>query len=123
MSSLEQRRAPTGKVLWSVRFRDSDGRRRRRSFKTRHEAEHFARAFDAGMTENDWDTRHRRRATGLQWVVTIDREDSGDHPDTGVDARHIVDVRELLRLLTELDAAPLHSSCRCRAWKVRDRHG
>lgn len=65
MSSIERRSTPTGEVRWDVRYRGTDRRQVKRSFKRKVDAQRFANLVEADVLRGDWiDPRRSRDVFG-----------------------------------------------------------
>jgi integrase len=74
MASIEKRKTPSGEVRWDVRYRGSDRRQVKRTFKRKIDAQRFAATADADVLRGEWiDPRKARETFGhwaAQWKAT-----------------------------------------------------
>jgi hypothetical protein len=65
MASIVKRTTPGGEVRWDVRYRGTDRRQVKRSFKRRSDAQRFANLVEADVLRGDWiDPAAPRRRSG-----------------------------------------------------------
>ena len=69
MSSIVKRITPGGAVRWDVRYRGTDRRQVKRSFKRRTDAQRFANLVEADVLRGDWIDPRRARETFGHWAV------------------------------------------------------
>ncbi|MGE0138504.1 MAG: tyrosine recombinase XerC [Ilumatobacteraceae bacterium] len=74
MASIEKRTTPSGEIRWDVRYRGSDRRQVKKSFKRKVDAQRFANLAEADVLRGDWiDPRRSRETFGhwaQQWLAT-----------------------------------------------------
>ena len=68
MASIEKRTTPSGEVRWDVRYRGSDRRQVKKSFKRKVDAQRFANLAEADVLRGDWIDPRRSRETFGHWA-------------------------------------------------------
>jgi integrase len=68
MASIEKRTTPLGEVRWDVRYRGSDRRQVKRTFKRKVDARRFAATAEADVLRGEWIDPRRARETFGHWA-------------------------------------------------------
>jgi hypothetical protein len=69
MASIEKRTTPLGEVRWDVRYRGSDRRQAKRTFKRKIDAQRFAATTEADVLRGEWIDPRRARETFGHWAA------------------------------------------------------
>jgi integrase len=68
MASIEKRTTPLGEVRWDVRYRGSDRRQVKRTFKRKVDARRFAATAETDVLRGEWIDPRRARETFGHWA-------------------------------------------------------
>ena len=68
MASIEKRTTPSGETRWDVRYRGTDRRQVKRSFKRKIDAQRFANLAEADVLRGDWIDPRRGKETFGHWA-------------------------------------------------------
>jgi integrase len=69
MASIEKRTTPLGEVRWDVRYRGSDRRQVKRTFKRKIDAQRFTATTEADVLRGEWIDPRRARETFGHWAA------------------------------------------------------